>query len=85
MRKDWPTSSYDLYIARQVINQHAKEDKPLGVFEIIISEKGDTRVHLAEWVTILRDFYHHTYGITQGDIIMRKVVTSCLLNGETVH
>ncbi len=85
MSNDWPSSSYDLYIARQVINQHTNEDKPLGIFEIIVAENGENKVYLAEWVRVLRDFYHHAYGDEQGDIIMRKVVTKCLVSGETIH
>lgn len=85
MPNEWSTSSYDLYVARQVISQHTNEDKPLGIFEIVLSENGQNRVFLAEWVKILRDFYHYTYGEEQGEFVMRKVVTTCLTTGETIH
>lgn len=85
MKQDWPTRPQDLYYAREVINQYSGDAKTLGIFEVVTSEKGKDSVYLSEWVLVLTKHFRQIYGKTQGDFVMRKVVSTCLINGERVH
>lgn len=85
MKKDWLTSTQDLYVARQIINRFRQDDKTLGIFEVVSSDEGKDQVFLSEWVMILTEHFRKIYGLEQGDFVMRKIVSKCLINGEQVH
>lgn len=80
----WPTKQRDLDKARQIMNTYADNEEMLGIFELYTS--GDnTKFQLSEWVLVLVDYFRKCYGNTLGDNITRRVVTTFLVNGETIH
>lgn len=85
MKQDWPTSTQDLYFAREIIKQYRGEASTLGIFEVVPSEEGKDSVFLSEWVLVLTEHFRTLYGRQQGDFVMRKVVSRCLINGDKIH
>lgn len=85
MKEKWSTRTQDLYYAKEVISQYRHEEKTLGIFEIVTSKEGKDSVFLAEWVLVLIQHYRHLYGKEKGDFVMKQVVSTCLINGESVH
>lgn len=85
MKENWSTRTQDLYYAKEVINQYRDDAKTLGIFEVVTSNEGKDSVLLSEWVLVLIQHYRHLYGKEQGDFVMKQVVSTCLINGESVH
>lgn len=85
MKDKWPTRTQDLYYTREVINQYRVDAKTLGIFEVVPSKSGKDSVFLSEWVLVLIQHFRHLYGKEQGDFVMKQVVSTCLINGESVH
>lgn len=85
MQEKWVTKTQDLESAQRIINKHLElnEGGPLGIMEVFVGEK--TTIHLAEWVVELIHFFVDKYGIKQGDFVIKKILSLCLVNGETVH
>lgn len=86
MKQDWSTKKQDMYIAKEVISQYGGDEGLLGIFEVLTDSKGNvSEVRLAEWVKVLVNHYRTIYGEEKGDFVMKKVVSSCLINGKTIH
>lgn len=88
MNQNWPTKEKDLLVAEKIIEEYAEsvDSKALGLFEVV--HRPDDRqmaFRLANWVLTLAKYFISTYGAEQGDFVTRKVVTNCLINGETLH
>lgn len=87
MSTEWPTKQIDLSYAESVLKKHMdfNDGEPLGLFEITNKEEIPSDMRVADWVIELLDHYQAKYGKDHGDVITRKVVSSCLTKGHTVH
>ena len=83
---DWGTKSEDLYVTRQVIAEFGGDETLLGIFEVVTDEHGQFQTaRLAEWVCVLIKHFRNLYGESEGDQIMKRVVSNCLIDGQTIH
>lgn len=86
MTNTWTTEQQDMYFARQVIAEHGGEDTLLGIFEMEMDIEGHLKqVRLSPWVMILIKHFRKVYGEEQGDFVTKKVMSCCMVNGQTVH
>ncbi|MGQ3890547.1 hypothetical protein [Legionella sp. CNM-4043-24] len=88
MNQNWPTKDKDMLIAEQVIEEYATQvdSDTLGLFEVVHNhQERHMGFRLANWVTTLARHFVSAYGPEQGDYVTRKVVTRCLINGQTLH
>ncbi|MBI2785606.1 MAG: hypothetical protein HYX60_04570 [Legionella longbeachae] len=88
MSQNWPTRDRDLQVARVIMEEYAteRESDSLGLFEIVVDQtekRMDFR--LSGWVVILAKHFNSIYGVTQGDFVIRQVITRCLTQGQTLH
>lgn len=88
MNQNWPTKEKDLLVAEQVIEEYANSvnTDALGLFELVHHpQERHMAFRLANWVLTLANYFVSTYGAEQGDFVTRKVVSRCLINGQTLH
>ena len=75
-----------MQFAREVIAEFGGEEELLGIFEMETDKLGNVKkIKLAEWVMVLIQHYRLLYGNEEGDHIMKKVVTNCIVDNQTVH
>ena len=87
--QDWPTKTEDLLITRLYIEHYAASmglNHSIGIVEVITNLQ-DKRFEfqLAPWVTAITLHFKNQYGLEQGEIIARRVMTLCLTQGQTIH
>lgn len=88
MNVSWPTKARDLQVAEQIIEQYARlhNTESLGLFELVVDrEEKRMNFQLSHWVIALAEHFNSLYGAEKGDIVTRKVISSCLTNGQTIH
>lgn len=88
MSKNWPTKQKDMQVAEKIMEQHATKNDTdaLGLFELVLNkEEKRLNFRLSNWVVTLAEHFKSAYGADQGDYITRKVITGCLVNGQTLH
>lgn len=86
MENNWPTKNQDIALAQQIIEEYAEQHKSLGLFEIVVNHhQKQMNFRLSDWVTVLAKQFNSLYGITQGDFVIRKIVSRCLMNGQVLH
>lgn len=88
MDQDWPTKTKDMYAARLIMEEYArdKESDVLGLLEIVVNpaeKKMDYCV--SGWVIEIAKHFTAKYGADQGDFITRQVISSCIVQGHTLH
>jgi hypothetical protein len=88
MNNKWPTKDNDMQVAEQIIEEYANrvDSQALGLFELVLNP-GEKRMafRLSNWVVMLADYFMSQYGPSQGDYVTRKVISKCLVNGQTLH
>jgi hypothetical protein len=88
MSNDWYTKKKDLQVAQQIMDEYAADPNAgaLGIFEVVVDKKNKSiDFRIADWVLILAEYFHTTYGEEQGDWVTRRVITSCITKGHTMH
>ncbi len=86
MNHKWPTKNKDMQVARNIINEYTSGEGLVGIFEVVKKDNpAEVSIHLAEWVVILTQYFRELYGIEHGDFVMKKVLSACLINGQTIH
>lgn len=85
--ESWPTKDADLEKAFEIIRKHMdlNDGQPLGMFEIILADAQAPTIKIPEWLVELMDYYSAEYGEEQGDWIIKRVFTSCITDGTTIH
>lgn len=83
----WPTREADLQIAQKIIRKHIdfNDGEPLGLFEIRQYEDHDSDYLISDWVLEILEHFSQQYGQEKGSEITQRVVSQCLLEGETIH
>jgi hypothetical protein len=88
-KKDWPTKEKDLEKAVDILESHVviNEGDPLSLLNIIFNDcnEEDVDVKVSDWVLDLSSYFISQYGSKHGKTIASKVLTKCLLLGETIH
>lgn len=88
MKENWPTKDRDIYTAQCIMEEyaHRQETDSLGLFELVVNQK-EKRMdfRLSAWVLTLADHFKSLYGNTQGDVVTRRVISHCIVRGETLH
>lgn len=88
MSRSWPTAEDDMQVAARVIEEYAEQvnSDTLGMFELVVNHKEKSMgFRLSNWVLALAEYFMAQYGPAQGDFVTRKVVSRCLINGQTLH
>lgn len=87
MQNDWPTKEKDLLVAQTIIERHLdlNEGEPLGIFDVIVNRGEKVGIQLSDWVVELSEHFSQQYGSEKGNKVIQKVLTGCLLKGETIH
>jgi hypothetical protein len=86
MSEYWPTKLHDIQVAREVIAEFGGDQALLGIFEMETDLHGMIKkVRLSEWVQVLINYYREQYGDEMGDTIMKKIVTLCIIDTQTIH
>ena len=86
MNQEWLTQNQDMNIAREIINQYGGDDSLLGIFEVEMDPEGKIlNVKLSEWVVVLTQYFRKRYGEDSGDSVMKRVMSLCMINDQTIH
>ena len=86
MNQNWPTKYQDMVIAREIIAEYGGDEGLLGIFEMETDFQGQVQnVKLSEWILKLMGYFRSLYGDEQGDLIVKRVISSCMINGQTIH
>lgn len=88
MNNHWPTEEQDISFAEQVMQYYAGQttQNALGLLEVIPnSEEKQFDFRVADWIIVLAKHFIAQYGADQGDFIIRKIVTRCLVQGTVIH
>lgn len=88
MSKDWLTKEEDLKAAAEIIDEHnlINEGEPISILNIVFNaEKDDFDVNVSDFVADIADYFIRKYGSRHGKSIASKVLTKCLLAGQTIH
>ncbi len=86
INKEWLTENKDMHVAREVISQYGIDEAVGAIFEMQVDFDGNVQqVKLSEWVLVLTKYFRTCYGDEQGDMIMQKVISSCIVNGHQIH
>ncbi|STX29535.1 Uncharacterised protein [Legionella beliardensis] len=88
MNKNWPNKEKDIYVAEQIMEEYASQNnsESLGLFELFVNpEEKRMNFRLSNWVITIAEHFKSVYGEAQGEFVTRKVITRCLVNGQTLH
>lgn len=88
MNQSWPTRDKDLQTARLIMEEYAndRESESLGLFEIVVDQiEKKMNFCLSGWVVILAKHFVSMYGASQGDFVTRRVISRCIIQGQTLH
>ncbi len=84
---DWSTMEQDIGSAHDIIIRHHAGEGPRALFlqEITIWLEGSIEIKQADWVVALHEHYENQYGEKKGDEVLRRVLTTLITHGFTVH
>ena len=88
MKDDWPTREYDIYMASCILEDYIEDSESgnLGLFELVVNqEEKRMDFRLSAWVLALAEHFREKYGPHQGDNVTRRIISHCLIEGETIH
>lgn len=88
MKINWPTKTKDMLIAQLIMEEYAynRQIETLGLFELVVNlDEKRMNFRLANWVLALVDRFNTLYGVNQGDIVTRQVISCCMMAGQTLH
>ena len=87
MINNWPTEEYDLSIAKRLINKYVDlyDGQTIELYEVVNDDKLEFISSNPEWVAELTDVFKSLYGSEIGDVISKRVITKCVMNGATSH
>lgn len=88
MKEKWLTRERDMFVAEQIMEEYARHQNngSLGIFELFVNqEEKRMNFRLSTWVLTLAEHFKSVYGASQGDFVIRKVISRCLTNGQTLH
>lgn len=88
MNNNWPTKDRDMQIAQLIMEEFASDQQSdsLGLFELVVNqEEKRMNFRLSNWVMVLAQRFNSLYGAAKGDQVTRKVISRCMVQGETLH
>ena len=88
MKEKWLTRARDMFVAEQIMEEYARQQDngSLGIFELFVNqEEKRMNFRLSNWVLTLAEHFKSVYGENQGEFVVRKVISRCLTNGQTLH
>lgn len=88
MKEKWLTRESDMFVAEQIMEEYARHQnsESLGIFELFVNqEEKRMNFRLSNWVLKLAEHFKSVYGDNQGEFVIRKVISRCLTNGQTLH
>lgn len=88
MSNTWLTKVKDMEVAEKIMQEYAvSQNSPsLGLFELVVSTEAKRMdFRLSAWVFTLAHYFQSRYGVAQGEFVTRKIISSCLIHGQTVH
>jgi hypothetical protein len=87
---DWPTKSKDLNLAQSFIDWYAnsigRSSASIGLFEVVAdiqNKKMDLK--LSPWVLAMTLYFQKIYGLEQGELISRKILTLYFTQDQSIH
>jgi hypothetical protein len=88
--QDWPTQDIDIAAANKIIDEHVdlNEGDPLNLIEVIVDQENKKKrpdVRMPDWIIDLAKHFTDEYGLAKGQLITSKILTKCLLKGQTIH
>ena len=87
---DWPTKSKDLNLAQSFIDGYAhfigRTSGTIGLFEVVADIPcKKLELKLSPWVMAMTLHFQKIYGLEQGELVTRKVLTLYFTQGQTIH
>ena len=88
MSDNWPTKAKDMHIAQLIMEEYAykQNSESLGLFELVV-DQDEKRMNfrMSNWVFALAQQFNSMYGAQQADFITRQIISSCMIQGQTLH
>ncbi len=86
MSKDWPSQQEDIRCANAVVERHTFDNcgEPLPMVEVVDQGQG-LELRVPDWVLEMMSIFSEQYGVDEGSVILGRVLTHYLLDGETLH
>lgn len=86
MNQEWLTKAQDLSEFEEITALFGGEEKLLGIFDIGTDLMGNIhKVGLSEWVLVVIKHFRERYGKDKGDFVIKKVISSSIINNKTIH
>ena len=88
MKSRWITKNKDMHIAQRIMEEYARQKNSgsLSLFELVVNQEAKRMdFHLSSWVRALLEQYHLMYGENRGEEITRLVLSTCMVQGQTLH
>lgn len=87
MPHDWPTKEEDLKIISAIISRyfflHGGEPLSLAKLQYSPGEKVD--IVLSDWLTEVLDYFSEHFSRARANEVLKRIISSYLIGGETVH
>lgn len=82
-QSNWENRLTDLADAQRIIDKYIdlNDGEPL-VLEIDL-ENGS--IYAPEWIDEMQDYFIEKYGLLEGDGIVAKILSYCVIGNQTVH
>ena len=77
-----------MHIAQRIMEEYARQKNSgsLSLFELVVNQEAKRMdFHLSSWVLALLEQYHLMYGENRGEEITRLVLSTCMVQGQTLH
>jgi hypothetical protein len=86
---DWPTKHKDLLVAKSFIEGYASyigQVGNVGLFEVVADiQKKTLDLKLSPWVLAMTLHFQKLYGMEQGELVARKILTLYFTQGQKIH
>ncbi len=86
--QEWPTKAKDTRLGRQMIETYAqkKGQDMVGLFELVFTPGSKAfDIQLSPWIIALTLQFKDIYGPDHGEWVVRKVISFCIRQGQTLH
>lgn len=86
MIEEWITKENDMNLVEVILAKHYEEpEEEVGVQEVSVVQEGSVISRRADWVIELEETLEAKYGEEVGQDVAAKVITTLMIQDETIH
>lgn len=86
MIEEWNTKETDMDLAEGILARHFEEpEEEVGIQEVTVVPEGSLISRRADWVIELEETLEAKYGEEMGQDVAARVITTLMIQDETIH